>query len=185
MATVVHAPAAQPEPSIARGAPGGPSRGAAPGSSSRSRTGSRPRSTRQKSWRKLLWVDSSFLNQLQCNVNVHPYDFWPLVAESTVITEHLSSMVIFITCFIAIFIERASPVVVTGGSSALTVLGYWVWDMGWEQQQPAEGGVMNQGLGACLLGSLHTPSHSPARKKNYKPNAKNTSRASSPNWNTK
>ncbi|KAF8423388.1 phosphatidylinositol:UDP-GlcNAc transferase PIG-C [Tirmania nivea] len=109
-----------------------------------SRTGSRSRSTRQKPWRKLLWVkqnypdnwvDSSFLNQLQRNVNVHPYDFWPLVAESTVITQHLSSVVIFITCFIAIFTERASPVVVAGGSSALTVLGYWIWDMGWEVRE--------------------------------------------------
>lgn len=54
------------------------------------------------------------------------------MAESTVITQHLSSVVIFVICFVAIFTERVSPIIVAGGSSALTVLGYWVWDMGWE-----------------------------------------------------
>lgn len=197
---VVHTPAAaQPEPSIARGNTpgGGHSRGKAP-ASPHSRTGSRPRSTRQKPWRKLLWVkqsypdnwvDSSFLNQLQRNVNVHPYDFWPLVAESTVITQHLSSVVIFITCFIAIFTERASPVVVTGGSSALTVLGYWVWDMGWEVREAAvtRGGRSDESRDPRPVNStMNTPSHSPTRKKGHKSNAKNTSsRANSPNRNTK
>jgi len=170
------------------------------GNNTHSRTGSRNRSTRQKPWRKLLWVkqnypdnwvDSSFLNQLQRNVNVHPYDFWPLVTESTVITQHLSSVVIFITCFIAIFTERASPVVVASGSSAFTVLGYWVWDMGWEVREAV---VSKRGRGpeaggpGPLYSAVNTPSHSPTRKGSNKSRQgvlKNTSRASSPTRNTK
>lgn len=195
LTNVIHTPAAQPGPSIARGTtPRGQHNR---GNTSHSRTGSRPRSTRQKPWRKLLWVkqsypdnwvDSSFLNQLQRNVNVHPYDFWPLVAESTVITQHLSSVVIFITFFIAIFTERASPVVVTSGSSALTVLGYWVWDMGWEVREAAatrRGRNDESGGLGPVYSAMNTPSHSPTRNKNHKPNAKNTSRANSLNRNMK
>ena len=168
-----------------------------------SRTGSRSRSTRhQKPWRKLLWVkqnypdnwvDSSFLNQLQRNINVHPYDFWPLVAESTVITQHLSSVVIFLTCFIAIFTERVSPVVVAGGSSALTVLGYWVWDMGWEVRELAatRRGRSEEARLNSSVSNLNTPSQSPTRKgskSSRQPtplSTKNQSRASSPTRNAK
>lgn len=81
------------------------------------------------------WTDSSFLNQLQRNVNVHPYDFWTLVSDSTVITQHVSSVVMFVTTFIAIYTEKVGPVTVAGGSSILTVLGYLIWDMGWEYRE--------------------------------------------------
>ena len=130
----------------------------APSNSSRTRT------TRRKPWRKLLWVkqnypdnwvDSSFLNQLQRNVNVHPYDFWPLVAESTVITQQLSTVVIFVMCFNAIITERVSPIVVAGGSSALTVLGYWVWDMGWEVREAETTKRGRSEQGKYIWGSAH------------------------------
>ncbi|RPB24074.1 phosphatidylinositol N-acetylglucosaminyltransferase [Terfezia boudieri ATCC MYA-4762] len=161
------------------------------GSNTHSRTGSRGRSTRQKPWRKLLWVKQNYPdNWLQRNVNVHPYDFWPLVAESTVITQHLSSVVIFITCFIAIFTERASPVVVAGGSSVLTVLGYWVWDMGWEVREAVVSKKRSPEAGAPgpIYSAVNTPSHSPTRKGNNNLRqgaSKNTSRANSPTRNTK
>ncbi|KAF8477327.1 phosphatidylinositol N-acetylglucosaminyltransferase-domain-containing protein [Kalaharituber pfeilii] len=144
------------------------------GGGSHARAVSRNHSSRRKPWRKLLWVkqnypdnwvDSSFLNQLQRNINVHPYDFWPLVAESTVITQHLSSVVIFLTCFIAIFTERVSPVVVAGTSSALTVLGYWVWDMGWEIRELATTKRgRSQEPRVNPVSTVNTPSHSPTRK---------------------
>ena len=89
---------------------------------------------RRKPWRKLLWVrqseypdnwvDETFLEDLQRNVNVRAYDFWPLVADGTVITQHLSSIVIFVSAFVAIYTERIPPETVAGLSSALTASAY-------------------------------------------------------------
>ncbi|CAZ79484.1 unnamed protein product [Tuber melanosporum] len=109
-----------------------------------SSSSSAPRIKKRKPWRKLLWVkqdypdnwvDPTFLSQLQRNINVHPYDFYSLVADSTVIVQHLSSVVIFVTSFIAMVKERVSPVSVALVSTALTVAGWAVWDMGWEKRE--------------------------------------------------
>lgn len=81
------------------------------------------------------WVDPTFLKDLQRNINVHPYDFYSLVAESTVIVQHLSSIVVFVTSFIAIFQERVSPVSVVSVSSVLTVAGWAVWEFGWTKRE--------------------------------------------------
>ncbi|KAA8907327.1 phosphatidylinositol:UDP-GlcNAc transferase PIG-C [Sphaerosporella brunnea] len=98
-------------------------------------------------WKKLLWVkqdypdnwvDPTFLKDLQRNINVHPYDFYSLVAESTVVVQHLASAVIFVTSFVAIYIEVVSPVSVVAVSTMLTVAGWAVWDMGWEKREAAK-----------------------------------------------
>ncbi|KAG0634923.1 phosphatidylinositol N-acetylglucosaminyltransferase subunit C [Tuber brumale] len=111
---------------------------------------SAPRIKKRKPWRKLLWVkqdypdnwvDPTFLSQLQRNINVHPYDFYSLVADSTVIVQHLSSVVIFVTSFIAMFKERVSPVSVALVSTALTFAGWAVWDMGWEKREKVVRGI--------------------------------------------
>ena len=72
---------------------------------------------------------------------MHPYDFYSLVADSTVIVQHLSSVVIFVTSFIAMFKERVSPVSVALVSTALTVAGWAVWDMGWEKREKVVRGI--------------------------------------------
>ncbi|KAH8147700.1 uncharacterized protein LAJ45_08165 [Morchella importuna] len=118
----------------------------------------RSTSRKRKPWRKLLWVkqdypdnwvDPTFLSQLQRNINVHPYDFYSLVADSTVIVQHLSSVVIFVTSFIAISAERVSPVAVAVASSALTVAGWAIWDMGYEKREAATDMRQLAGLGAA------------------------------------
>ncbi|KAG0123269.1 phosphatidylinositol N-acetylglucosaminyltransferase-domain-containing protein [Tuber indicum] len=115
-----------------------------------SSSSSAPRIKKRKPWRKLLWVkqdypdnwvDPTFLSQLQRNINVHPYDFYSLVADSTVIVQHLSSVVIFVTSFIAMVKERVSPVSVALVSTALTVAGWAVWDMGWEKREKVVRGI--------------------------------------------
>lgn len=98
---------------------------------------------KRKVWRKLLWirqpdypdnwVDVTFLEDLQRNVNVQAYDFWPLVADSTVITEHLSSVVLFIAAFIAIYSERVPPIALAALSNALTIAGYVFWSISIER----------------------------------------------------
>ncbi|KAK3330910.1 phosphatidylinositol N-acetylglucosaminyltransferase-domain-containing protein [Apodospora peruviana] len=106
--------------------------------------GSRSRSNRRKRFQKLLWVKQSypdnytdqatFLENLQRNPRVQPYDFWPLVADSTVIVQHVCSVIIFIVCFVGIFQERVSPVSVVGWGSCATFLGWLLWDF-WVEQE--------------------------------------------------
>lgn len=111
------------------------------GEARRKRNKERGRSSsrrRKGGWKKLLWVKQSypdnytdeytFLDHLQRNPRLQPYEFWRLVADSTVIVQHVCSVIIFICCFTGIFQERVSPVTVVGWSSACTVLGWILWD---------------------------------------------------------
>lgn len=113
-------------------------------------------------WRKLLWVkqnypdnyvDSTFLDELQKNgmcvhviaslhcteyiyriVNVRTYDYWKMVYESGVITQHISSVVIFIAVFIYLQMGAlvANHLIWTG--SFMTGVGYVIWDLVMIQQ---------------------------------------------------
>ncbi len=80
---------------------------------------------------------ATFLEKLQRNPRVQPYDFWPLVADSTVIVQHVCSVIIFIVCFVGIFQERVSPVGVVGWGSFATFLGWLLWD--WWVGQESDG----------------------------------------------
>lgn len=98
-------------------------------------------------WKKLLWVKQSypdnytdeetFLDHLQRNPRLRPYEFWPLVADSTIIVQHVCSVVIFVCCFTAIFQERVGPQTVVSWATAGTVLG-WVLRDWWQTQEEAE-----------------------------------------------
>ncbi|KAK1825980.1 phosphatidylinositol N-acetylglucosaminyltransferase-domain-containing protein [Podospora conica] len=87
---------------------------------------SRRRSRRRKRFQKLLWGKQSypdnytnqatFLANLQQNPRLQPCDFWPLVADSTTIVQHVCSVIIFIVCFLGISQERVSPVSVWPGN---------------------------------------------------------------------
>ncbi|CAJ2503860.1 Uu.00g112540.m01.CDS01 [Anthostomella pinea] len=105
----------------------------------RSKLGSRSRSRRRRrNWKKLLWVNQSypdnytdqatFLENLQRNPRLQPYEFWPLVADSTVILQQTCSVTIFVVCFVGIFQERVSPVAVVGWGSFGTLVGWLLWD---------------------------------------------------------
>ncbi|KAI1287166.1 phosphatidylinositol N-acetylglucosaminyltransferase-domain-containing protein [Xylaria venustula] len=100
---------------------------------------SRSRSRRRKrSWKKLLWVKQSypdnytdqatFLENLQRNPRLQPYEFWPLVADISVILQQVCSVTIFVVCFVGIFQERVSPVSVVGWGSFATFVGWLIWD---------------------------------------------------------
>ncbi|KAL1995711.1 hypothetical protein VTN49DRAFT_1898 [Thermomyces lanuginosus] len=106
------------------------------------------RRKRKSAWKKLLWVRQSypdnytdaetFLDHLQRNPRVRPYDFWPLVADSTVIVQHVSSVAIFVCCFVGIVQGRVSPVSVVGWGSLGTLLGWVLWDFWvWREQNEA------------------------------------------------
>ncbi|KAI2617078.1 GPI2-domain-containing protein [Hypoxylon sp. NC1633] len=104
-----------------------------------SKLGSRSRSRRRRrNWKKLLWVKQSypdnytdqatFLENLQRNPRLQPYEFWPLVADSTVILQQVCSVIVFVVCFVGIFQERVSPVAVVGWGSFATFVGWLLWD---------------------------------------------------------
>jgi len=80
---------------------------------------------------------ATFLEKLQRNPKLKPYDFWPLVADSTVIVQHVCSVIIFVVCFVGIFQERVSPVSVVGLSSLGTFIGWVLWDK-WGSQENTE-----------------------------------------------
>ena len=98
-------------------------------------------------WKKLLWVKQSypdnytdeetFLDHLQRNPRLRPYEFWPLVADSTIIVQHVCSVVIFVCCFTAIFQNRVGPQTVVSWATAGTIAGWVLRDM-WQSQEEAE-----------------------------------------------
>ncbi|KAF2861546.1 phosphatidylinositol N-acetylglucosaminyltransferase [Piedraia hortae CBS 480.64] len=112
-------------------------------------------------WKKLLWVkqnfpdnftdEDTFLDHLQRNPSLRPYEFWELVADSTVIVQHICSVVIFVCCFTAIFQERVSPQTVVWWATFGTVLAWggrdlWVGDEGPEGREGhGEHGEQGQG----------------------------------------
>ncbi|KAL7923431.1 phosphatidylinositol N-acetylglucosaminyltransferase subunit C [Trichoderma austrokoningii] len=108
----------------------------------------RSRSRRRKrAWKKLMWVKQSypdnytdqatFLENLQRNPRLKPYDFWPLVADSTVILQHVCSVSLFVVCFVGIYQERVSPVSLVSGSSFATFLGWILWER-WVSEEMAQ-----------------------------------------------
>lgn len=80
----------------------------------------------------------TFLDHLQRNPRVRPYDFWPLVADSTVIVQHVCSVAIFVCCFVGIVQGRVSPVSVVCWSSSGTALGWILWDS-WAWKEHRDG----------------------------------------------
>ncbi|KAK2000404.1 phosphatidylinositol N-acetylglucosaminyltransferase [Colletotrichum falcatum] len=105
---------------------------------------SRSRRSRKRTWKKLMWVKQSypdnytdqdtFLESLQRNPRLQPYDFWPLVADSTVIVQHVCSVIIFIVCFVLIQKQRVPPTSVVSFSSLATFLGWLLWER-WEADE--------------------------------------------------
>ena len=82
----------------------------------------------------------TFLSHLQRNPRLQPYEFWPLVADSTVIVQHLSSVAIFVCCFVGIYREQVSPTSVVSLGSAATILGWVLWDFWVGQVELAKAG---------------------------------------------
>ncbi|KAI0020054.1 phosphatidylinositol N-acetylglucosaminyltransferase-domain-containing protein [Xylariomycetidae sp. FL0641] len=121
----------------------------------RPKMGSRSRSRRRRrNWKKLLWVKQSypdnytdqatFLENLQLNPRLQPYEFWPLVADTTVILQQVCSVTIFVVCFVGIFQERVSPVAVVGWGSFATLVGWLLWDWWVGQEEEVEDEVLQR-----------------------------------------
>ena len=120
----------------------------------RSRRGGSATRRRKGTWKKLLWVKQSypdnytdeetFLDHLQRNPRLRPYEFWPLVADSTIIVQHVCSVVIFVCCFTGIFQERVSPQTVVMWATIGTVAG-WVLRDWWQGKEELEAALLQEG----------------------------------------
>jgi phosphatidylinositol N-acetylglucosaminyltransferase subunit C len=97
---------------------------------------------------------STFLDHLQRNQNFQPYQFWRLVADSTVIVQQVCSVAIFVCCFIGIFQERVSPVTIVGCGSAGTVLGWIAWDLWVGQEESLAAKRREEAVAAASSASL-------------------------------
>ena len=62
-------------------------------------------------------------------VNVHTYDYWKMVYESGVITQHISSVVIFIAIFIYLQLNTLAASHLIWSGSLLTGIGYIFCDL--------------------------------------------------------
>ena len=94
----------------------------------------------------------TFLSALQRNPRLQLYDFWPLVADSTVIVQHICSVAIFVCCFVGIYQERISPVSVVSWGSAGTVLGWALWDFWVGQESVRTASETNTGSNPSSFG---------------------------------
>ncbi|KAJ5780423.1 hypothetical protein N7457_005583 [Penicillium paradoxum] len=142
----------------------------------RKRVGGAGRRRRRKgAWKKLLWVKQSypdnytdtetFLDHLQRNPRVRPYDFWPLVADSTVIVQHVCSVVIFVCCFVGIVQDRVSPVSIVCWGSVGTAVGWilwdnWIWKEHEESVRSPDGitGADDDSSSASIASAVNAPS---------------------------
>ncbi|KAJ2740551.1 glycosylphosphatidylinositol anchor biosynthesis, partial [Coemansia sp. BCRC 34490] len=90
------------------------------------------------SWKKLLYikqdypddyVDGTFLMELQKNTNVQLYDYSAIALQTCVVTQHISSIMVFIAIFINLYRGSLAGDTLLYFSLALTVLGFVSWDL--------------------------------------------------------
>ena len=112
-------------------------------------------------WKKLLWIKhkgypdnytdpASFLEHLQWNPKLQPYEFWPLVADSMVIVQHVCSIAVFVSAYAGIYQDRLSPVAVVACGTIATVVGWIMWDL-WKCEEDAEARQEGNGLERFVL----------------------------------
>ncbi|XP_041068958.1 phosphatidylinositol N-acetylglucosaminyltransferase subunit C isoform X1 [Carcharodon carcharias] len=88
-------------------------------------------------WRKVLYerqpfpdnfVDGSFLEELRKNIYVRQYQFWTVVRESTVVTQQLSSVCVFVILWWYMDQNHLSPHQLFTYGLIISLFGYLVFD---------------------------------------------------------
>ncbi|KAF2741768.1 phosphatidylinositol N-acetylglucosaminyltransferas-like protein subunit C [Sporormia fimetaria CBS 119925] len=133
-----------------------------PGSSSR---------RRRRPFKKILWFkqpfpdnytdEETFLDHLQRNPRLQPYQFWSLMADVTVVVQHVASVAIFCCCFVAIAQEKVSPVSVVSCATVCTVLGWTCWDYWVSQEDHDRPDSPDSSLSGTYPPALDTPAYQP------------------------
>ena len=96
--------------------------------------------------------EKTFLDHLQRNPRLQPDEFWSLMADSTVIVQHLASVALFCCCFVAIIQGNVSPVAVVGCASLCTVGAWVLWDRWMGLDVDAAAAAAADGDAAARLG---------------------------------
>jgi phosphatidylinositol glycan class C protein len=91
--------------------------------------------------------EETFLDHLQRNPRLQPYEFWTLVSDSTIIVQHVCSVIIFVSCFAGIFQERVSPNAVAGWATFGTVAGWVLRDYWHTREEEDDFGDFGRGEG--------------------------------------
>ncbi|KAJ3024113.1 hypothetical protein HKX48_006469 [Thoreauomyces humboldtii] len=88
-------------------------------------------------WRKLLYVkqdypdnfvDDSFLELLQENVNIRVHFFWETVLRTCAVSQQLSSIVIFVAIFSLLYTGALAPETLLFVDATGVAVGYGIWD---------------------------------------------------------
>ncbi|KAI0051699.1 phosphatidylinositol N-acetylglucosaminyltransferase [Auriscalpium vulgare] len=89
-------------------------------------------------WERVLWkqqsfpdnyVPPSFLSSLTKNPNFRPYTYWPLMLGACAITQHLSTIFIFLSVFVRLLDCTFDPRLLVFISAAMFVAGYALWEL--------------------------------------------------------
>ncbi|KAI9343450.1 phosphatidylinositol N-acetylglucosaminyltransferase subunit C [Zopfochytrium polystomum] len=73
------------------------------------------------------YVADTFLQELRSNVNVKTPTYLQVVIGSTLVTQQLSSVALFVGIFVLLFVGSLDPQSLVAGSASLTLLGAAVW----------------------------------------------------------
>ncbi|KAI5124650.1 hypothetical protein M0805_004259 [Coniferiporia weirii] len=89
-------------------------------------------------WEKVLWkklpfpdnhIPASFLSSLRRNDNFLPYTYWPLALAACAITQHVSSVFIFLTVFTRLYDENWDPRILVWTSVCMFIIGFVTWEL--------------------------------------------------------
>lgn len=110
--------------------------------------------------------EKTFLDHLQRNPRLQPYEFWSLMADTTVIVQHLASVAVFCCCFVAIIQGKVSPLSVVGWATLCTVLAWVLWDYWQGQELDAADGPHAKPADAGEVSETHADT-APSRPSRY------------------
>ncbi|KAF8591843.1 phosphatidylinositol N-acetylglucosaminyltransferase [Ramaria rubella] len=89
-------------------------------------------------WQRVLWkrqpypdnyVPPSFLSDLRRNTNFQPYTYGPIVLASCMITQHVSTIFIFLAIFARLHSGSLDPRLLVGVAVCFYIVGYILWEI--------------------------------------------------------
>ncbi|KAA1468249.1 phosphatidylinositol N-acetylglucosaminyltransferase [Dentipellis sp. KUC8613] len=89
-------------------------------------------------WERVLWksqpypdnyVPDSFLSTLSMNVNFKPHNYWLLMLGSYTVTQHLSTLLIFLVIFVRLMNATFDPRLLMLTCAILFVTGCAIWEL--------------------------------------------------------
>jgi len=90
---------------------------------------------KKPNWRKILYekqpysdnyVGEEFLQELIRNANLRSYDYWTLVQDSAIITQHITAVALFVVVFTAMYQEMISSQHLYVLIACITIFGYGI-----------------------------------------------------------